>query len=161
MKKEKSEQEVRLTLEALCVTGEHCMQEMREKMIRWGIDDEVQQRILNHLVENRFIDEERYARAFVKDKAKYNKWGRRKIEQALWAKRIPQETIREALDEVDGEEYVETLRRLLKQKKASLSNRTTDQYTLNRQLLRFALGRGFTYDIIRQCIDTDYDEDMD
>lgn len=156
MKKDRSEKDVILSLEALCVTGEHCLQEMRDKMYRWGVDKEVQERVLEHLVENRFIDEERYARAFVKDKARYNKWGSRKIEQALWAKRIPESIIHEALNVVEPEEYVTTLRSLLKSRKGSGSG----SYEDNLRLMRFALGRGFTMDIIRQCIDTDYDTDI-
>jgi regulatory protein len=108
-------------------------------------------------VERGFIDEERYCRAFVKDKVVYNKWGRRKVEQALWAKRIPQEIIREALDEVDQENYVDTLRQLLKNKSRSV--KASSEYERTQKLIRFAAGRGFTMDVIRQCLNTDYDED--
>jgi regulatory protein len=108
-------------------------------------------------VERGFIDEERYCRAFVKDKVVYNKWGRRKVEQALWAKRIPQEIISEALDEVDQENYVDTLRQLLKNKSRSV--KASSEYERIQKLIRFAAGRGFTMDVIRQCLNTDYDED--
>ncbi len=155
--RKKSEEEARLSLEALCVTGEHCVLEMRNKMMRWGVDDAAQERIIKHLVERGFIDEERYCRAFVKDKVIYNKWGRRKVEQALWAKRIPQEIIREALDEVDQENYVDTLRQLLKNKSRSV--KASSEYERTQKLIRFAAGRGFTMDVIRQCLNTDYDED--
>ena len=68
MKKEMTEQEAYLQLAALCAQAEHCKQEMRDKMKRWGLDETVQERVVNRLVKERFVDDERYARAFVYDK---------------------------------------------------------------------------------------------
>lgn len=155
----KTEQEAYLTLAALCARSEHCQWEMLEKMRRWELDDETQARVMARLVEERYVDDERYARAFVKDKVRYNKWGRRKVEQALWQKRIADDIRERVLDEVDEEEYLNVLRPLLKQKRKS--TKAENDYELNQKLVRFALGRGFTYDIIRQCIDVDEVPDED
>jgi regulatory protein len=130
---------------------------MRDKMRRWGLDEQVQERVVARLVKERFVDDERYARAFVKDKVHYNKWGRRKVQQGLWMKRIDEDIQRRVLDEVDDREYLEVLRLLLKQKRKS--TKAASDYELNQKLVRFALGRGFTFDIIRQCLDVD--EEMD
>ena len=157
MKKEITEQEAYLQLAALCAQAEHCEQEMRDKMKRWEIDKAVQDRILQRLIEERYIDNERYARAFVKDKIRYNKWGRRKVQQALWMKRIDQDIQQRVLDEIEEKEYLDVLRPLLKQKRKSI--KADSDYELNQKLVRFALSRGFTFDIIRQCIDVD--EEMD
>ena len=135
MKKAITEQEAYLQLAALCAQAEHCQQEMRDKMRRWELDETAQNRIVARLVKERYIDDERYARAFVKDKIRYNKWGRRKVQQALWV-----------------------LRPLLKQKRKSI--RAMSDYELRQKLVRFALGRGFGFDIIRQCLDVD-DIDID
>jgi regulatory protein len=161
MKKEMTEQEAFLQLAALCAQAEHCEQEMRDKLKRWGFDESVQNRIIERLIRERYIDNERYARAFVKDKIRYNKWGRRKVQQALWLKRIGKDIQQRVLDEIDDNEYLSVLRPLLKQKRKTV--RTESDYELNRKLVRFALGRGFTFDIIRQCLDVDeemeeYDE---
>ncbi|MBP3259640.1 MAG: RecX family transcriptional regulator [Prevotella sp.] len=155
----KTEQEAYLTLAALCARSEHCQWEMLEKMRRWELDDETQARVMARLVKERYVDDERYARAFVKDKVRYNKWGRRKVEQALWQKRIDDDIRERVLDEVDKEEYLNVLRPLLKQKRKSI--KAGNDYELNQKLVRFALGRGFTYDIIRQCIDVDEVPDED
>ena len=157
MKKEMTEQEAYLQLAAICAQAEHCQQEMRDKMKRWEIDETVQNRIIARLVKERYIDDERYARAFVKDKIRYNKWGRRKVQQALWQKRIDDDIQHRVLDEIDEKEYLDVLRPLLKQKRKS--TQADSDYELNQKLVRFALGRGFTFDIIRQCLDVD--EDMD
>ena len=149
--KQKTEQDAYLTLAALCAQAEHCQYEMLEKMRRWELDDEVQARVMQRLVSERYVDDERYARAFVKDKVRYNKWGRRKVEQALWQKHIDEDIRQQVLDEIDDEEYISVLRPLLKQKRRS--TKAANDYQLNQKLMRFALGRGFTFDIIRQCID--------
>ena len=157
MKKEITEQEAYLQLAALCAQAEHCEQEMRDKMKRWEIGKAVQDRVLQRLIEERYIDNERYARAFVKDKIRYSKWGRRKVQQALWMKRIDQDIQQRVLDEIEEKEYLDVLSPLLKQKRKSI--KADSDYELNQKLVRFALSRGFTFDIIRQCIDVD--EEMD
>ncbi len=146
-----TEQEAYLQLAALCAQAEHCQQEMRDKMRRWELDETVQNRIIDRLIKERYVDDERYARAFVKDKIRYNKWGRRKVQQALWMKRIDADVQQQVLDEIDEKEYLDVLRPLLKQKRKSI--KAESDYELNQKLLRFALGRGFGFDIIRQCLD--------
>ena len=154
--KQKTEQDAYLTLAALCAQAEHCQYEMLEKMRRWELDDEAQARVMQRLVSERYVDDERYARAFVKDKVRYNKWGRRKVEQALWQKHIDEDIRQRVLDEVDDDEYLAVLKPLLQQKRRS--TKAANDYELNQKLMRFALGRGFTFDIIRQCLDL---EDLD
>ena len=153
MKKDMTEQEAYLQLAAICAQAEHCQQEMRDKMRRWELDETVQNRIIDRLIRERYIDDERYARAFVKDKIRYNKWGRRKVKQGLWQKRIDADIQQRVLDEIDENEYIEVLRPLLKQKRKSI--KASSDYEQNQKLVRFALGRGFTFDIIRQCLDVD------
>ena len=156
-----TEQEAYLQLAAVCAQAEHCEQEMRDKMKRWELDETVQNRVIDRLTKERYIDNERYARAFVKDKIRYNKWGRRKVQQALWLKRIDDDIQQLVLDEIDEKEYLDVLRPLLKQKRKSI--KAQSDYELNQKLVRFALSRGFTFDIIRQCLDVDdideYEED--
>ena len=162
MKKEMTEQEAYLQLAAICAQAEHCEQEMRDKMKRWELDETVQNRIVDRLTKERYIDNERYARAFVKDKIRYNKGGRRKVQQALWMKRIDNDIQQRVLDEIDEKEYLDVLRPLLKQNRKSI--KAESDYELNQKLVRFALSRGFTFDIIRQCLNVDeieeYEEDF-
>ena len=120
MKKEITEQEAFLQLAALCAQAEHCQQEMRDKLKRWDIDETTQERIIQRLVRERYVDDERYARAFVKDKIRYNKWGRRKVQQGLWLKRIDPEIQQHVLDEIDDNEYLDVLRPLLRQKRKAI-----------------------------------------
>ena len=155
--KEITEKEALLRLSALCAQGEHCQWEMLEKMRRWELDDASQARIMARLVKDRYVDDERYARAFVLDKIRYNKWGARKVEQALWQKHIDEDIRKRVLSEVSDEEYLNVLRPLLKQKQRSV--KAQSDYERNQKLIRFALGRGFTFDIIRQCLDVENEDE--
>ena len=158
MKKEKTEEEAFLQLASLCANAEHCQYEMLEKMKRWELSDEAQARVMARLVEERYVDDKRYARAFVKDKIRYNKWGYKKVQQGLWMKRIDKDIQDEILDEIEETEYLNVLKPLLKQKRKSI--KANSDYELNQKLVRFAYGRGFTFDIIRQCLDvSEIDED--
>lgn len=143
MKKE----EILYKLTALCAAGEHCSQEMLDKMQNWGVAETDQAEIMAYLVKERYIDDERYCRAFVKSKIKYNKWGRRKIEQGLYLKHIPKEISSKVLSEVEDREYLEVLEPLLVAKRPTIKAR--NDYELRQKLIRFALSRGFDMDIIQ------------
>ena len=122
-------------------------------MEKWEIDPAAQERILDYLHREKYVDDERFTRFFSRDKIRYNKWGRRKVEQALWMKRIPREISTPILDELEEEMYVDVLRPLLQQKRKSVKAKS--DYELRMKLIRFALQRGFTMDIIQQCLNTD------
>ena len=122
--KQKTEADAYLTLAALCAQAEHCQHEMLEKMRRWELPEEEQARVMQRLVSERYVD---------------------------WQKHIDDDIRQRVLDEVDDEEYLDVLRPLLKQKRRS--TKAASDYELNQKLVRFALSRGFTYDIIRQCLD--------
>lgn len=145
-----TEQEAFFKLSALCASAEHCLHEMSEKMRRWELPDDVRERVLRRLTDEKYVDEERYCRSFVADKIRYNKWGRLKIEQALAVKRIPRDISTAVLDEIDDEEYVAVLRPLLQSKRKSV--KAASEYERNQKLIRFAMSRGFGYDIIKKAL---------
>ena len=154
-----TEQEAYLRLAALCAQAEHCEYEMQEKMRRWEIADDAQARVMQRLITERYVDDERFARAFANDKVKYNKWGRRKVEQAMWLKHIAEDIRQRVLDSIDDEEYIAILRPLLQQIRRSV--KAHNDYELRQKLIKFAIGRGFTMDIIKQCISIDDEEEYD
>lgn len=136
---------------AYCSTAEHCRAEIAEKLLRWGIAYDAIERILDSLEKDRYIDEERFCRAFINDKYRFAKWGKMKIGQALQLKKISSVTYRSLLNEIDEEEYLSILRDLLNSKRKSV--RAENEYELNGKLMRFALSRGFEMKDIRHCID--------
>jgi regulatory protein len=98
----------------------------------------------------KYIDEERYARFFINDKIKYNRWGRRKVEQALYFKHIPREVYEPLLDDVANEDFESVLLPLLQNKEKSL--KYANDYEKRMKLLRFAMQRGFSYEQADKCI---------
>lgn len=164
IKKEMTGQQAYTKLTALCARSEHCQHDMLEKMRQWGVSEEEQAQVMARLVSEHYVDDERYTRAFVNDKIRYNKWGRRKVEQALWMKHIDRDIAQQVLNDIDDSEYLNVLRPLLKQKSKALSGKVSPSGggTEGAKLIKFALSRGFTMDIIRQCINVeDEDEFLD
>ena len=133
-----------------CSTAEHCRAEINEKLQRWGIAYDTIARILDRLESEKFIDDERFCRAFVNDKFRFAKWGKIKIGQALQLKKIPQSVFYRYLNEIDEDEYLAILDNLLAVKRKSVH--AENEYELNNKLVRFALSRGFEMKDIRHCI---------
>ena len=159
MKRTMSEETAMFKLADYCARAEHCASELLAKLAQWGIPEQAQMRIMRELEKCQYFDDERYARAFVDDKVHYNKWGRRKVEQALWQKHISDDIRQRVLDEVSDKDYLGVLRPLLRQKRRT--TKADSEYEMNQKLMRFALGRGFTFDLIRQCLDVEDTEDVE
>lgn len=155
--REMTEQQALSRLAALCARGEHSTGEAISKMRQWGIGEAACERVVDYLVSHHYIDDERFARAFVHDKLAYNGWGRRKLEQALWQKGVGQDIIDRVLDEVAPQDFTAKLRPLLEAKRRTV--KAANPRELTAKLIRFALGRGYTYEQVRACLDTDTDED--
>ncbi len=147
----KTEDQARVALAALCARGEHCTGEMDDKMRRWGLDDAARQRVVDYLVDNHFVDDERFSRAFVNDKLRYDHWGRRKIEQGLWQKKVAPSLVERVLAEVPAERYADVLLPLMQSKWPTIKAET--DYERSMKLIKWALGRGFDMDVIRRCIE--------
>lgn len=152
MEKDKqiTEQQALSRLMALCARSEHSSGEMLQKMRLWDLDEEAQARVMERLTADRYVDDERFTRAFVNDKIRYNQWGRRKIEQALWAKGVDRSVQQQVLDAVPEKEYLSVLEPLLKSKARSISGR--NEFERQMKLIRFAQSRGFSMDEIEKCL---------
>ena len=157
-KKPMTEQQALLKLTTLCTQSEHCSQEMLDKMKKWELPEDAIARNMQFLIEKKFIDDERYARFFINDKVKYNKWGRRKVEQALWLKHISKDISDPIFDEMEDDIYMDTLLPLMKNKYKTI--KAKNDYERSMKLIRFALGRGYGMDIIHKCINRMKEEDL-
>ena len=123
---------------------------MLEKLYQWGAPEQAWKGILDHLEKEKYIDENRYAVAFVRDKYRFNQWGRIKISQALRMKQISAGCISEALEEVEEGEYLTVLTSLLKKKLRSV--KASNDYERNGKLIRFAAGHGYEMSDILLCL---------
>lgn len=141
-KKPMSAEEAQARLEALCARAEHSTGEMAERLRRWQIGSTEAERILASLKAHRFVDDRRFARAYVTDKVKFARWGKRKVYQGLLTKRVAPEIIKEALSDIDSDLYESTLEGLLRAK-AATNKELLDTYEGRTKLYRFAASRGF------------------
>ncbi len=128
-------------LEALCARSEQCTSDLLTRLYRWGVTGPSATRIIELLEDRRFVDDERFARAYVRDKYRFSRWGRRKIQAGLIAKRIARGMIDDALNEIDGDEYREIMVSVLQAKARSMEH--PDAYDNRLKLLRFGVARGF------------------
>jgi regulatory protein len=133
-----------------CSQRELCCSEIESRLESWGVSKSDSFRIIDTLIEENFINEERYARAFVKDKFNYNKWGKIKIAAHLRAKKITSGAISQALESIDIETYTDTIKSLISTHRKSV--RAKNSYDMKAKLLRFGLSKGFEssllYDIL-------------
>ena len=146
---------------ALCALSERAPAEIREKLLQWGLSPSDTSQILRQLTEQGFLNEERYARAFVKDRFTFNGWGKIKIAYQLKQKGIPDDIIDEAMMVIDDEQYRERLIGLLRDKWQAVKGR--EPRAAWAAMMRFAVSRGFETAIAGECVkqvtrhDVEYD----
>ncbi len=135
----------------LCGKAEKCKADIRKKLYDWKANPSEYDKIISELEKQKFIDEKRYAKYYVRDKFEFNKWGKIKIRTMLFQKSIPEKIINEALSEIPEKKYIETLKYLLNQKKKSIKDE--DKYKQKQKLIRFAASRGFEPDLILRILE--------
>ena len=146
----KDPQKVADRMRALCSRREYCRKDVMKKvMTSLDGDREEAEKIVELLVSERYIDDLRYASAFARDKASLAGWGEVKIRYMLSSKGIDRELIAQALDEVDDKRAETRLEKLMENKVRSLK----DDPQRRLKLLRFGLGRGYSYDQVTEMID--------
>lgn len=128
--------------QAYCARAEHCAADVRRKLYEWGVTADFFDFIEQNLYENDFLNDERFCRAYVHDKVEYQAWGMLKIQAGLRALQLPEEHIREALDNIDEKTYYANLRALITQRRSDSEDKR----------LRFLLQRGFTYEQIKKAL---------
>ncbi len=136
---------------ALCAGREQCIKDIRQKLISWDVALHDTGRIIDTLLKENFINEERYAGAFVKDKFTCNRWGKVKIAAHLRAKGIPQELINKALDSIDDETYIRILGNLISGHRIKI--KAKNQFDLKAKLLRYGMSKGFESDLLYDILD--------
>ena len=150
MKKSKEILLVTDRLRALCSRREYCTQDVMKKALKaLEGDRHAAEQVLETLVAEKYVDDLRYAGAYCRDKASLSGWGEVKIRYMLASKGISREIIAEALEEIDGNRAQDRLNRLLQTKYKSIK----DDPQCRLKLLRYALGRGYSYEEVSSVID--------
>jgi len=134
----------------LCSKSEHCSFDIQEKLKSWGLASTDIDAVIEKLTAEKYIDDERFARAYAKDKSRFNKWGKQKIAFMLRNKRIAPEIIRLALEEIEDDGYTDQLLKLLTDKAKTMSS--ANKFDRRNKLMRFALSRGFESEQINKAL---------
>jgi len=136
----------RAKAEHYCAYQERSQQEVRDKLYEWGLRSGDVEQTVTWLIENNFINEERFAREYALGKFRQKGWGRVKIKQGLKFKRVPDVLIKKALKLIPADEYVITLENILEKKARLITER--DPFKRNYKLKQYAMGRGYESDLI-------------
>lgn len=137
-------------LESLCARSEHSVGELQMKLRTWGVSYPDACEILDSLQKRRYVDDERFARAYTRDKLRFSRWGRAKIRIGLMSKRVDSVYIKQALDEIDNEEYLDVMLAVLRIKMRTIED--IDSYEGRTRLFRYGVSRGFEVEEVSKAI---------
>jgi regulatory protein len=135
-----------IKMQSWCVYQERCQQDTRNKLYELGLWPEAVENIIVKLIEDNFLNEERFAMQFAKGKFNIKKWGRIKIKQELKQKRVSEYCLKKALQQIDEEEYITTLTKVIATKKRLITEK--NPIKLKFKLATFAMSKGYERDLV-------------
>lgn len=153
MKRPMTTEAATIRLESLCARSEHSTYELQQKLYKWGISPTEAAKIIRHLTDARFVDDNRFAQAYVKDKYRFARWGRRKISTGLYAKHIDSDTIDQALSTINNREYATIAFNLIASKLRTLPA-DIERIEKRQRLLKFGVGRGYETSLIIKILNS-------
>ncbi|MCH2224861.1 MAG: RecX family transcriptional regulator [Crocinitomicaceae bacterium] len=144
--------EAKFKLEAYCAYQERCSFELEKKMKSWGIDNEDQGRLLAELISSNFLNEERFAEAYVSGKVRIKRWGRIKIRRELKQRHISEYSINKGIASIDLDDYWNNLMFLTLKKWESITNEQ-DSYKKKAKVYRYLSSKGYETDLLKDAVE--------
>ncbi|MBB4034472.1 regulatory protein [Dysgonomonas hofstadii] len=145
-----------------CSRAERCEFDVRKKLAAWELPEDAIKRILDRLKKERYLNDDRYAKSFINDKLKFNKWGKTKIIFELRKRKISESIYNPIFEELSADEFEEQLIHILSVKIKSVKGK--NDYEKKTKLIRFAIGRGFSMGSTIKCVNKlmggDYENDF-
>lgn len=142
--------EAKAKLEAYCAYQERCIQEVTKKLVGWGFYGEQQDNLIADLIVNNFLNEERFASAYVSGKMRIKKWGRIKIKLKLKEKKISTYSIDKAFKEIDEDEYLANLNDLTQKKFENVKGKT--KWDKKAKIQRYLLSKGYENELVYEAL---------
>jgi len=136
--------------EHYCAYQERSQQEVRDKLYEWGLHGVQVENLIVHLIQTNFLNEARFANAYVQGKFNQKGWGKQKIKQGLKFKKVSDALIKKALNTIDGDDYSNTLKQILEKKARLLGEK--DPFKKRYKLHQYALSRGYETDIVSDIL---------
>lgn len=137
-------------LRSFCAYQERCIHDVQEKLYEWRVGEKHAEKIIEQLTREDYLNEERFARSFASGKFRINHWGKTKIIYELEKRQVPDLIIQIGLEEIDDEEYAETLREILQRKNREIKEK--DPIKRKQKLIAFGLQRGFHYGLVKEVV---------
>jgi len=150
MSKDLTLDEIVSRIQFFCAKQERCTNEVREKLLQYGTQEDEIDELISKLIESRFLNEDRYAKAYAHDKITIQKWGKVKVKHMLRSKKVGDSIIDNALKEIDNDLYLAILEKVLLHKSATISS--TDSYQKKQKLYKYLLSRGFESYLISETL---------
>lgn len=144
--------EIKKKIEHYCVYQDRCHKEIEKKMKEYNLIPEARELILLSLLQDNFLNEERFSKSFARGKFRIKKWGKQRIVRELKFRNISKYNITIALKEIDEEEYISTLYSLL-EKKNKLTIET-NQFKRKKKIADYLLYKGFESSLVYEAINT-------
>lgn len=158
-----SESQALTRIASYCSRTERSEYDVLKKLSAWELSDDGIKRILEKLRKDRYVDNGRFAKSFINDKLKFNKWGKAKIIYELKKKKIPASIYTPLFEELSENDFEEQLIHILSIKAKNVKGK--NNYEKKTKLIRFAIGRGFPMDITIKCTNKilggSYEEDLE
>lgn len=149
-KKRLTPQQARQKMESFCAYRERCHKEVKDKLYGYGLYPSEVDQIVVYLIEQNFLNEERFAMAYVSGKFRIKGWGRQRIERELKLRQISPYLIRKAMEQIDGDEYESTLKKLAEKKWKLMTER--DSLKKRQKLMRFLVSKGYKLNEVTELI---------
>lgn len=134
-----------------CDYQERSSGEVRTKLFQHAIYGPLQEEIINRLIAEDIISDQRYAMAYVRGKFRINGWGKNKISNELKFDKIPNSIIQEALAQIDDEDYFKEIKKEILKKSRILKKKEKNESILKKKVIAFMIQRGFGYSDVIEC----------
>jgi regulatory protein len=138
-------------IRGFCAFQERCIHDVEEKLHEWKVGQKHAEKIIEQLIKDDYLNEERFARSFAGGKFRINHWGKTKIIYELERKQVPDLIIQIGLQEIEDDEYEETLREILQRKNREISEK--DPWKRKQKLVAYGAQKGYDYGLIKRILE--------
>ena len=145
-KKYTSKADALVKLQRYCAYQDRCHKEVRSKLIELGIYGQDLEDVMASLIEENFLNEERFARSFARGKFRMKQWGRTRIRQELKLRNISEYCLRKAMEEISETDYLKTLKEVLEKRASQIAE--ADDFARKGKLAQYAMSRGFESEMV-------------
>ncbi|MFN4233761.1 MAG: regulatory protein RecX [Bacteroidia bacterium] len=137
--------------QAYCAYQERCQQEVRNKLNEWGLYGDEAEEVIAALISDNFLNEERFAMAYVSGKFRIKKWGRVRLKLELKSRKISEYCIKKALAQISSDEYEKTIKELIEKKKKDIKDKLP--FMRKHKMMKYIVSKGFEQDIVQSILD--------